>query len=187
MENKASFITDETVESARLIRGMAVLQAELDSLPTYLSVLNEQLSGSLQTVESGVVSVIERINALHAVSQHQLDRISALGENDATQIAREGNAEMVNLLSEALGSIQFQDVVRQRVGHVQAAILELGSHFLALREQILLGEDSGQLPLKERLNRHLEQYVMTDQLKAHLHVAGEELAPDGDLPPIELF
>lgn len=186
MENKVSTI-NERAESAQQAHGLDLLQAELDSLPRYLSVVNEQLSGSLKTVESGVVNVIERMNLLHAVSQQQLAKMNTLEETEATKIAIEGNAEMVKLLSEALGYIQFQDVVRQRVEHVQAAISELGDHFHAIRERILSGETRFSPSLQDRLNRHLDQYVMSDQRKAHLNVAGEGLVAEHDLPPIELF
>ncbi len=42
--------------------------------------------------------------------------------------------ETVERLSEAMGHIQFQDVMRQRMGHVQEALTEMGEHLLELNE-----------------------------------------------------
>ncbi len=41
-------------------------------------------------------------------------------------------AESIDRLSEALGHIQFQDVMRQRMEHVQDALVEMGEHLLEL-------------------------------------------------------
>ena len=47
----------------------------------------------------------------------------------------ENYAQSVTRLSEALGHIQFQDVMRQRMEHVQQALVEMRDHTLRLSEK----------------------------------------------------
>lgn len=97
--------------------------------------------------------------------------------------------ESINRLSEALGHIQFQDVMRQRMEHVQAALVEMRDHMLMLIERL---EDpcwDGQLDvtLTKLLAAHLDQYRMASQTTTHLAVSGGTGATEQNRPAIELF
>jgi methyl-accepting chemotaxis protein len=97
--------------------------------------------------------------------------------------------ESVNRLSEALGHIQFQDVMRQRMQHVQDAMLEMREHLKYLMDKPLDPGWDGTLDLtfKAMLSDHLQKYRMASQTITHLAVSGG--ATDNDLtgPPIERF
>jgi methyl-accepting chemotaxis protein len=98
-------------------------------------------------------------------------------------------AESIDRLSEALGHIQFQDVMRQRMEHVQAALMEMRDHMLMLTAEL---EDpcwDGQLDttFKQLLAAHLVQYRMASQIVTHLTVSGSVADIDNGRPPIELF
>ncbi|MBK1720699.1 hypothetical protein CKO23_00315 [Thiocystis violacea] len=99
-----------------------------------------------------------------------------------------GNGEIVTRLSEALGYIQFQDVVRQRLEQIGIALGELDEHLQSLMGHV--GDDQWdgrvQPSLKDRLAGHLDRYVMSSQRDAHASVTGGEAASD-DRPKIELF
>jgi methyl-accepting chemotaxis protein len=97
--------------------------------------------------------------------------------------------ESINRLSEALGHIQFQDVMRQRMEHVQVALVEMRNHMLMLTSQL---EDpcwDGQLDLTftKLLAAHLDQYRMASQTVTHLAVSGGAAGADHGRPAIELF
>jgi methyl-accepting chemotaxis protein len=98
-------------------------------------------------------------------------------------------AESIRRLSEALGHIQFQDVMRQRMEHVQEALIEMREHLQRLAE----GPDdpnwSGQLEhsFKSLLASHLGQYRMASQTMTHMAVSGEASNADHGCPSIELF
>ncbi len=98
-------------------------------------------------------------------------------------------AENVQRLSEALGHIQFQDVMRQRMEHVQESMVELRDHLLQLCEN---AEHPGQnssfnKTFKTMLADHLSQYCMASQTATHLSVAGGKVEQDNSRPAIELF
>ncbi len=97
--------------------------------------------------------------------------------------------ESILRLSEALGHIQFQDVMRQRMEHVQGALKEMRDHMHALIEKL---EDpcwDGQLDstFSSLLAAHLGQYRMASQTSTHLAVSGGEAGAGNSLPGIELF
>jgi methyl-accepting chemotaxis protein len=98
-------------------------------------------------------------------------------------------AESVNRLSEAMGHIQFQDVMRQRMGHVQDALVNLREHLQELSDLPDNPEWDGQLDrtFKTILDSHLNQYRMASQTQTHLAVSGGAAEAASNGPAIELF
>jgi methyl-accepting chemotaxis protein len=97
--------------------------------------------------------------------------------------------ECINRLSEALGHIQFQDVMRQRMGHVQEALLEMSEHLQELNAKPETPGWDGRLErtFQSILDAHLGQYRMASQSLTHLAVSGGTVAADQGRPAIELF
>lgn len=100
----------------------------------------------------------------------------------------ESYGEMVTRLSEALGHIQFQDVMRQRLGHVQEALVEMSEHLLALNEKPESPDWDGTIErgFREMLGAHRDRYRMASQTATHVAVAGGDAAGNSG-PAIELF
>jgi methyl-accepting chemotaxis protein len=98
-------------------------------------------------------------------------------------------AESASRLSEALGHIQFQDVMRQRMEHVQEALMEMRDHLLRLAEKPdRPGRDGlSDTTFKALLEAHLNSYKMASQTITHLAVAGGSSDSDHSRPAIELF
>jgi methyl-accepting chemotaxis protein len=98
-------------------------------------------------------------------------------------------AESVNRLVEALGHIQFQDVMRQRMEHVQQALEQMRDHLMLLSDTAdCPGWDcQSQTTFKSLLDAHLSQYKMASQTVTHLSVAGGTADCDHSHPAIELF
>ena len=109
--------------------------------------------------------------------------LDVIGEVDSSY------AESIERLSEALGHIQFQDVMRQRMEHVQTALMEMREHLLMLAEKPSQPEWDGRLKVtfKQLLASHLAQYRMASQTITHLSVSGEKASEDRGRPAIELF
>ncbi|MGC1460806.1 MAG: methyl-accepting chemotaxis protein [Terracidiphilus sp.] len=97
--------------------------------------------------------------------------------------------ESIDRLSEALGHIQFQDVMRQRMEHVQEALIEMREHLQRLMEKPGDPKWDGQLDqtFKILLASHLDQYRMASQTVTHLTLSGGAPGVDNGRPPIELF
>jgi methyl-accepting chemotaxis protein len=98
-------------------------------------------------------------------------------------------AEIVNRLSNAMGHIQFQDVMRQRMGHVQEALKDLRDQVLVLAEKPdeIKWEGSLDRTFKSMLDAQLGQYRMASQTVTHKAVTGCETQADHSGPAIELF
>jgi methyl-accepting chemotaxis protein len=98
-------------------------------------------------------------------------------------------AESVNRLAEALGHIQFQDVMRQRMEHVQGALAEMRDHLLHLVERPDRPGWDGlfDTTFKGLLESHLSSYKMASQTITHLAIAGGSSDTDNSRPAIELF
>jgi methyl-accepting chemotaxis protein len=110
----------------------------------------------------------------------QLDVIS----NVAT-----GHRESVDCLLRAMGHIQFQDVMRQRMEHVRTALVEMSEHLQGLSSCLVSPcldaqpEDN----FKAMLAGHLDRYHMASQTTTHIAVAGGTAQSDHGRPAIELF
>jgi methyl-accepting chemotaxis protein len=98
-------------------------------------------------------------------------------------------AESVTRLSQALGHIQFQDVMRQRLEHVQTALVQMREHLLELSGKLNDPSWDGQLQLtfKQILASHLSEYKMASQTITHHALAGSQAEDCGSSPAIELF
>jgi methyl-accepting chemotaxis protein len=92
-------------------------------------------------------------------------------------------------LSQALGHIQFQDVMRQRMEHVQEALTQMRDHLQYLMEKPIDPDWDGQLDrtFKQLLANHFQSYKMKSQADTHLAVSGGTTAGDHSRPAIELF
>ena len=98
-------------------------------------------------------------------------------------------AESVTRLGEALGHIQFQDIMRQRLEHVQGALIEMRDHLLRLAERPDRPGWDGlfDTTFKGLLDSHLGSYKMASQTVTHLAVAGGSSESECSRPAIELF
>jgi methyl-accepting chemotaxis protein len=97
--------------------------------------------------------------------------------------------ESVNRLTQALGHIQFQDVMRQRMEHVQEALLEMRDHLQRLsgKPTNFIWEGEFGHRFKKMLESHKSNYRMASQTITHLNVAGGKDNQDHSRPVIELF
>jgi len=151
--------------------------------------VREQASTSrvvADAIEDGVSAIDRRIKRDFDVSEEKiaeeqrvmsgmLDRIASLLESyesvhalqaRALASVEEKNAELNAMLLRAIGVIQFQDVVRQKLEAIDPIIAQL--------EQ---GTDGTSIE---------DGYTMASQRQVHQQVVGEEDPPD-DEPMIELF
>jgi methyl-accepting chemotaxis protein len=97
--------------------------------------------------------------------------------------------ESVNRLTRALGHIQFQDVMRQRMQHVQEALVEMRKHmqYMSERAYDFVWEGEFDPNFKGMLEAHKARYSMASQTITHLNVAGGDNNQDHSRPAIELF
>jgi methyl-accepting chemotaxis protein len=100
-----------------------------------------------------------------------------------------GHKEMEDRLLQVLGHIQFQDIMRQRMEHVQGALVEMRDHLQTL--SVMPGDPAWNglpdITFDEMLAENLNKYHMASQTATHLAVAGNGSGSCQDGPPVELF
>jgi methyl-accepting chemotaxis protein len=100
-----------------------------------------------------------------------------------------GHKEMEDRLLQVLGHIQFQDVMRQRLEHVQNALIEMRDHLqnLSATPGDPTWNEISDITFDEMLAGNLDKYHMASQTATHLAVAGNNSDGCQEGPSIELF
>jgi methyl-accepting chemotaxis protein len=98
-------------------------------------------------------------------------------------------AESVERLTQALGHIQFQDVMRQRMQHVQEALVEMSDHMQHMSEKAydFVWDGRFDRTFNEMLEAQKSRYRMASQTVTHLNATGGGNSQDMSHPAIELF
>jgi methyl-accepting chemotaxis protein len=155
---------------ARVDREMADAQASL------------KLHESNEAMSNLVADLSEMQMEFNKNGQLLLDVITEVDTNYAENVQR---------LSEALGHIQFQDVMRQRMEHVQESLLEMREHMHDMSEKAsdYVWEGKFEHTFKELLAAHRSKYRMASQHVTHANVmsGGGASEQDHSRPSIELF
>ena len=134
----------------------------------------------------GLAAVQELVHELTVMQQDFSD--SSQSQLDVISGVEAGHRESVQRLAEAMGHIQFQDVMRQRLNHVQEALIDMRDHLLVLAEDPETVSRGGvETTFKGLLESHLASYKMASQTATHLKVAGGSSGSDYNCPARELF
>lgn len=151
--------------------------------------VDEELANARVTLEEyeSKAGMEQLVTGLGEMQQEFLENsqllLNVIAEVDASY------AESINRLSEALGHIQYQDVMRQRMEHVQTALEQLRDHMQMLAGHLSDPDWDGVLgnTFSKLLASHLSQYRMTSQTATHLAASGGEMHAADDGPAIQLF
>lgn len=172
--------------------------------------LSQEASQAANLIRNGIDQVAESIalevdNTLRMLSndctqarvEHITQKVCELGNQFSTLLADtqqlsatlSGCAEeLQNSISDALGVLQSQDIVRQQIEHIEEALFTLDEHVQDWDEQLTQCPDNPELlpQLGDKLDRLFARYVMHQQRNAHLLAIGKEPGETG-LPRVELF
>jgi methyl-accepting chemotaxis protein len=185
-------------------RGFSVVAMEVRKLAVLstnaAAEIANKINGTAKSVEAeleGAQAALER-REMGAAMSHLAEDLDAMQQEfqrnselllEVIAEVESNYGEMVSRLSDALGHIQFQDVMRQRLGHVQEAMSDLRDQVLVLAEKPDDAKWEGELDrtFKGMLDAQMSRYRMASQTNTHLTAAGckTPAAPSG--PAIELF
>ena len=185
-------------------KGFAVVAAEIRQLSIRTASVATDIA---QRINSATESIDEELdNAMNSTAREDssgsmrrvIQDISAMQDRfaGATQnlmgildSVKNGHQDIVQRLSEALGYIQFHDVMRQRVEPVEQALQELNEHLQSMADQMAdkPWNPEAMVYLKQRLDDQVTRYVMQSQLQTHQQVTGDVVVKDAGRPKIELF
>lgn len=183
-------------------RGFAVVAGEVRELSRQTMTAATQIHDGLSRMKEMIDRyVVDRVDAAHA--DEEIRTLETFGKQLTTAVegydtlttylkevigAADGQSKEVNnLILEAAGNIQFQDIVRQQMEHIVAALARLddcnGTLSKALQD---LSARTTTGSVDAQLDDMLSHYVMYTQRHIHAEVTGQRVvAKAGD--DIELF
>jgi methyl-accepting chemotaxis protein len=184
-------------------RGFAVVASEIRQLSNRTAEvavdIAKRISAATDGIDKELANAMETSDRASTTGNMRkvmadIDAMQARFADSATQLqtviegVRTGHDDIAERLADALGGLQMQDVMRQRVEAVQGALHELNSHLQGMADQLLdkPWDPDGMTTLKERLENHVSRYVMQSQRSTHAAATGAAMAA-ADEPRIELF
>jgi methyl-accepting chemotaxis protein len=185
-------------------RGFAVVAFEVRKLAVLSTKAGADIAAKINSTCDKVYR--EMAEAQASLDQHESTAVMSHLVTDLTEMQREfcknselllevitevdaNYTESVNHASQALGHIQYQDVMRQRMEQVESALVQLRDHMLRLSEKMDSPSWDGQFDhtFSAMLADHLNKYHMASQAVTHLAVAGGAADTGDGRPAIELF
>jgi methyl-accepting chemotaxis protein len=185
-------------------RGFAVLAAEIRQLSNRTAEAATNIAAKIKTATEGIDEELDNATKVDAGESSTVNLRKVMSDIDVMQMkftnachqllqiiegVKTGHQDIVVRLSEALGQIQFQDVIRQRVEQVQQALAELNDHLQTVADQLVdkPWDPGSMVRLRQRLDEQVASYVMQSQRETHQGVTGKAVAEEAQLPKIELF
>ncbi len=195
----------EAARAGEAGKGFTVVADEVRKLSNKTSEAAAQVTGGIETVSAVIMRELTISFALESgeADQQRLDDISqrlkemgdsfaqALGYLQHLTASLEASTGQINHdVMDALGNLQFQDIVRQQLEHVGEGLARLSGHMTELAADTRV---SSIKPIASgRLEQHLDalrqRYAMQSQREAHARGLGE-VAPGAPnaAPRVELF
>jgi len=196
----------EAARAGETGRGFAVVATEIRQLSNRTATvavdIAEKINAATAGIDQDLAAAIER--SVHDTTTGNMRKVvtdiaamqdrfvSSLAQLNLVQViaaVKDGHEGIAHGLADALGQMQSQDVMRQRVEAVQQSMTELNQHLQAMANH-LQGQPhdpSDLTPLHQRLKAQAEHYVMDSQRRTHASVTGQAVASVSSEPRIELF
>lgn len=196
----------EAARAGETGRGFAVVATEIRALSNRTAEVAVDIAAKINAATAGIDQ--ELAAATDAPGQHSsssnmrrvLEDVSAMQQRFAESMAQvpldkviaevvAGHQRIADQLMDALSQLQGQDLMRQRVEHVQQAMDELNRHLQAVADQLIdQPADAATLTsIKQRLADQQRRYVMNSQRSTHATVSGGAPGAPQDEPKIEFF
>jgi methyl-accepting chemotaxis protein len=187
-------------------RSFAVLAAEIRELShrtaEAASAIGEQIRIATEGIDQELVDATQASERQTTTSNMRkviadIAEMQSRFTNSMTQLQlhqviteiKTGHQEIEDQLTDALGQMQVQDVMRQRVECVQLALNGLNEHLQGMANELhdrSWHPESG-LSMKARMDAQHHHYVMQAQRLTHAAVAGQPRSVASSEPAIELF
>jgi hypothetical protein len=139
---------------------------------------------------------VQREQDEHDAVANITETLSALGENTMTLVAHQRdtlskleseNESMAHTLIDAIGGIQFQDIIRQQFEQLISMAEMVSDHMQTLGAALAEPQSDFNLTsLSQKLDDLFGSYTMESQRATHLSAQGQDVATKST-PRIELF
>jgi len=152
--NEVRTLANEAADTAISVRG---------GLGRLREITRQHLSNALDSKEEAALLDVAEAQALAAE-----DAFGHLAKQGQTTLdtARVSGATVKAAVTEALGTVQFQDIVRQQLGHAGQSIHRLGTHAASMATALV---ENGAVPrVEDDLLRSMQEtYIMQSQRNIH--------------------
>ena len=194
----------EAARAGEAGRGFAVVADEVRRLSNQTAEAVTQISEGIGRVTSTIESqfkeklsqanlqgerdILERFTGqMDEMESRYTDLVNRQG--DVLGTIHGGSERLSSMFVQAMASVQFQDVVRQQLEHVNHAVTRLDTYLRQLAEVLRQpGSSTFPEPVAQQLNAMFDGYVMDKQRQAHSRSVGGKAATPADTgPKIELF
>jgi methyl-accepting chemotaxis protein len=171
LSTQANYAATEIAKRITTVAGQALTEAE--NARTMID--RDEESHKFKSMAGNLSEIEERFRS---ASIHLEEIIASIDES---------NRIIVDEVSTVLGEIQFQDVLRQRIEHVNEGLDYLKD---LAADTVLWLDGAGEMPsqsLREQLDEFSKKYVMQDQQLTHDAVMGNTGTVAASSLKIELF
>jgi methyl-accepting chemotaxis protein len=194
-------VSIEAARAGEAGRGFAIIATEIRKLASGVQTLSVDIRARIERLTRMVtIDLQEHANRRERVEHDAIDQIratlSALTENlmiliahqrDILQKVETESESVAKPIMDLMGSIQFQDIIRQQLEQLSRMADTVGDHIRAI--DVMLEDpcgDMGEETLSQKLDNMFDDYVTVGQRETHLSVHGQAVSKEaGSL--IELF
>jgi len=195
----------EAARAGEAGRGFAVVADEVRALSAAADTAVGKISDGMNAVAESITSRFQDKLAHTHIEQERIalqrfsQQLEELGESYQEVTHHEGQVmltigessqQLTAMFMDALASVQFQDVTRQQLEQVIAALSRLDGHAAELAERLDRSDDPSFVlkPLSQHIDQIYQDYVMSSQRESHQASLQREPERDsGSGPNIELF
>ena len=171
----------EATRAGQSAGGFAVVAKEVRALSREAEEVSQKIGDGIGQLVSGLGETLTRVIEdrqkrdaanfadLSATFSHVGRCVSEISTHQGQllhSVKAQGEA-LVEPINELAASIQFQDITRQQLGHVDLALVDMGAHFADLSRALRHG---GALPpdtVAARIDQMYQGYVMSQQRHSH--------------------
>jgi methyl-accepting chemotaxis protein len=184
-------------------RGFAVVADEVRKLAIKTENTSKQIISQIKRLSEKMNKEFENIRKEMTQNEH-LKHLQNAKENikemessfssvgnlifEIIQKINEQNEIVLGTVTDLLGKIQFQDVIRQQLEKVIEDLKELSEYNTALLKWLASPEEQEKpVPIQKLLDKFYQKYVMETQREIHEKIVNNTLQKKSEAPKIELF
>jgi len=182
-------------------RAFTVVAKELQNLSnkiaTVTSTIEKKIKDISDTIDKAIRPIIDETRANR--EKNELDKLRE-GFVDASNDFNDLSEYFINIakasykamekvqtdIVDALGHMQFQDVLRQQLEHIGQGLKDVQEYFDFMKKNISNNDVYDWNVLEDKMKKLRERYVMQQQRMVHDGVLGKSTQQD-NLPKVELF